>query len=136
MWAELAAERRVLTHFDFWSGNVLWNGSEVSGVVDWTGAGVAPAGFDVGWCRLDIALLYGVEYAELFLQAFERETKATVQNVAVWDLFAAARSHDDVETWTQNYAPLGRDDMTPAPLLTRHERWASRAATRHLRRTT
>ncbi|MFC4052747.1 phosphotransferase [Actinomadura syzygii] len=25
----------MLTHFDFWSGNVLWDGDALTGVIDW-----------------------------------------------------------------------------------------------------
>ncbi|MEO3830397.1 aminoglycoside phosphotransferase family protein [Actinomadura sp. B10D3] len=32
----LAAEPRVLTHFDFWAGNVLWSHGELTGVIDWS----------------------------------------------------------------------------------------------------
>ncbi|WP_165964201.1 aminoglycoside phosphotransferase family protein [Actinomadura sp. KC216] len=49
----LTEAEEVLTHYDFWSGNVLWEGGALTGVVDWSGASRAPRGFDVAWCRLD-----------------------------------------------------------------------------------
>ena len=33
-WGQLAAAPRVLTHYDFWSGNTLWLDGRLSGVVD------------------------------------------------------------------------------------------------------
>jgi aminoglycoside phosphotransferase (APT) family kinase protein len=62
--ALLARENRltrqppVLTHYDYWTGNVLWQGDAITGVIDWAGAARAPRGFDVSWCRLDLVLLH------------------------------------------------------------------------------
>ena len=53
----------VLTHYDFWSGNTIVEGGILTGVVDWSAAPSARAGFDVGWCRLDLYLLYGEHIA-------------------------------------------------------------------------
>jgi hypothetical protein len=39
------------------------------------------------------------------------------------DLWAAARSHRDVETWVPNYRDLGRHDLTAAQLRSRHSAW-------------
>jgi len=50
----LAGQKPVLTHFDFWSGNVLLEHGVITGVVDWSGAAQAPRGLDVSWCRLDL----------------------------------------------------------------------------------
>lgn len=43
-WDRLFLAPRVLTHFDFWSGNTLWHESRLTGIVDWSGAGLAPRG--------------------------------------------------------------------------------------------
>ncbi|MDY0407022.1 aminoglycoside phosphotransferase family protein [Virgibacillus sp. 179-BFC.A HS] len=56
----------VFLHRDFHPNNVLWEGENVSGVVDWVNACVGPAGIDLGHCRYNLAMLYGVSAAELF----------------------------------------------------------------------
>jgi aminoglycoside phosphotransferase (APT) family kinase protein len=61
----------VLTHYDFWSGNALWQADRLSGVVDWSGAALGPRGFDLGWCRLDLYLLFDEHIAGVFLSAYE-----------------------------------------------------------------
>jgi aminoglycoside phosphotransferase (APT) family kinase protein len=38
-----------LTHYDFWSGNVVWEDEVLTGVVDWTNGSLGPPGFDIGW---------------------------------------------------------------------------------------
>lgn len=122
-WNELRSAAAVLTHFDFWSGNVVWHNDAVSGIVDWSGACLAPAGFDVGWCRLDIALLHGAGNAARFLDAYEAAVGAPVEHAALWDLYANARSHDDVVSWSDNYQQLGRSDITSSVLRQRHAEW-------------
>lgn len=73
-WASLSSAPSVPVHYDFWSGNVLWSHEKISGVVDWSGAVNGPAGFDLGWCRLDLHLLYGEHIAGVFFRAYEAAT--------------------------------------------------------------
>jgi aminoglycoside phosphotransferase (APT) family kinase protein len=113
----------VLTHYDFWSGNTLWRGGVLTGVVDWSGGGLGPRGFDVGWCRLDLYLLYGEHVASRFLDTYETASKSVLPGRLVWDLWAVARSHAQVESWAPNYRDLGRTDLTAAELRKRHTAW-------------
>jgi Predicted aminoglycoside phosphotransferase len=119
----LAEEAQVLTHYDYWSGNVLWQEGELTGIVDWSGASLAPRGFDVSWCRLDLTLLYGPVTAEAFLAAYEESAGQAVPALALWDLFALTNSHHSVESWLPNYHDLGRTDLTAAELRRRHATW-------------
>jgi aminoglycoside phosphotransferase (APT) family kinase protein len=118
-WDLITASPAVLTHYDFWSGNVVCNDGDVSGVVDWTGGGVGPAGLDVGWCRLDLYLLYDEQIADAFLATYQ-EAAGTVSDPWLWDLWAVARSFTIIESWDENYRPLGRDDLTASELRHRH----------------
>lgn len=119
---------RVLTHYDYWSGNVLWDGPKLSGIVDWSGACRAPRGFDVSWCRLDLVLLHGTEVAAVFLDAYERAAGTAIPGVRRWDLLALDSSRERIETWEPNYTGLGRHDLTGAELRARHTRWAEELA--------
>jgi aminoglycoside phosphotransferase (APT) family kinase protein len=113
----------VLTHFDFWAGNVLWQGGALTGVVDWSGASLAPRGFDVSWCRLDLVLLHGPATAEAFTRAYEEEAGGPVPDLALWDVFSLTSSYRSVETWLPNYHDLGRTDLTVDDLRERHTSW-------------
>src|ERR1700722_9680048 len=115
-WPHISSEPLVLTHHDFWSGNVVWDANRVNGIVDWNGGSLGPRGFDVGWCRLDLYLLYGEEIADLFLHSYEAAFGAHLSDAALWDLWAVARSDDVVYTWAQNYVDLGRPDLTAGVL--------------------
>jgi aminoglycoside phosphotransferase (APT) family kinase protein len=125
-WQQLTASPEVLTHSDYWSGNVVWREGMLTGIVDWSGAARGPRGFDVGWCRLDLYLLFDERVADVFLAAYEDATGHPVADIWLWDGWALARSHDGVETWAANYRPLGRADLNGDALRRRHSQWTSR----------
>jgi aminoglycoside phosphotransferase (APT) family kinase protein len=122
-WDLIAGAPAVLTHHDYWSGNVVWQDGTLTGVVDWTGAGVGPRGFDVSWCRLDLYLLHGEHAADTFLASYEAASGAVLEDRLLADLWAVARSHGYVETWEPNYSDLGRADLTAGELRRRHTAW-------------
>jgi aminoglycoside phosphotransferase (APT) family kinase protein len=119
----LARAPVVLTHYDFWSGNTLRSGGVLTGVVDWSGGGLGPRGFDMGWCRLDLYLLYGEPIAGMFLGSYETASNSALPERLVWDLWAVARSYEQVESWAPNYRDLGRADLTATELRKRHTAW-------------
>jgi Ser/Thr protein kinase RdoA (MazF antagonist) len=125
-WSHITGSSQVLTHSDYWSGNVVWRDGVLAGVVDWSGGARGPRGLDVGWCRLDLYLLFDERVADVFLAAYEDATGHAVADVALWDGWAVARSHDMVETWAANYRPLGRADLDEGELRRRHSQWTSR----------
>lgn len=122
-WDLLATAPGVLAHYDFWSGNVVWDGGNLTGVVDWTGAVIGPRGFDVGWCRLDLYLLHSERVADTFLDSYEAASGSGLAGQLLADLWAVARSHDHVEAWVPNYSDLGRADLTARELRRRHTAW-------------
>jgi aminoglycoside phosphotransferase (APT) family kinase protein len=124
-WSQIIGVPEVLTHTDYWSGNVVWRYGRLTGIVDWSGASRGPRGYDLGWCRLDLILLFDERVADVFLAAYEAAAGQGVGDVAVWDGWAVARSHDVVETWTPNYAPLGRGDLDEHELRRRHSLWTT-----------
>ncbi|OJF12278.1 phosphotransferase family protein [Couchioplanes caeruleus] len=130
----LRAEESVLTHFDYWSGNVLWQRRSITGIVDWSGASRAPRGLDVSWCRLDLVLLYGPATADVFLAAYQRAAGEAVPDVVLWDLFALTNSHHTVESWRDNYHGLGRTDLTATDLRARHTAWTRDRLEQHRER--
>jgi aminoglycoside phosphotransferase (APT) family kinase protein len=125
-WRQITVSVEVLTHGDYWSGNVVWRDGKLTGIVDWSSGARGPRGFDVGWCRLDLVLLFDERIADVFLAAYEDGIGRTIDDLALWDGWAVAHSHDTVETWASNYAPLGRADLTEQELRRRHSRWAAR----------
>lgn len=130
-WSQIVSSPEVLTHGDYWSGNVVWRGERLTGIVDWSGGSRGPRGFDLGWCRLDLVLLFDERIADDFLAAYEAATGQAVGEIRLWDCWATARSDDAVGSWAPNYLPLGRADLDEGALRRRHAQW-----TAHLREKT
>jgi hypothetical protein len=80
----------------------------------------------LGWCRLDLVLLFDEQIADDFLAAYEAATGQTVGEVRLWDTWAVARSDDAVGSWAPNYLPLGRADLDEDELRRRHAQWTAR----------
>lgn len=115
----------VLVHGDFWCGNAMWQGPQLTGLVDWSGGHSGARGLDVSWCRQDLVLLGDVEAADLFLEAYQRASGTEVVDLREWDLTAGAWADTVVETWAPNYTGIGRPDITPEKLRARLNAWNS-----------
>jgi len=91
-WGQITTSVVVLTHCDYWSGNVVWRNGKLTGIVDWSDAARGPRGFDVGWCRLDLVLLFDERIADVFPAAYEDGIGRMIDDIALWDGWAVARS--------------------------------------------
>jgi aminoglycoside phosphotransferase (APT) family kinase protein len=125
-WSQIVAAPEVLTHCDYWSGNAVWRDGKLTGIVDWSSGSRGPRGFDLGWCRLDLVLLFDQQIADEFLAAYEAGSGVVVDEIRLWDCWAAARSDDGVQSWVPNYEPLGRPDLDEGELRRRHAQWTAR----------
>jgi aminoglycoside phosphotransferase (APT) family kinase protein len=79
-------------HRDFQHFNVLWKRGRLTGTVDWAMASTGPPEIDVGHCRLNLAVLFGADWAEKFRLVYEAETGRAVD--PWWDLHALASYTD------------------------------------------
>ena len=79
-------------HHDFQHFNLLWQRGRLTGVVDWAEACTGPADYDTGHCRLNLAVLFGADWAERMRLAYEAETGRAVD--PWWDLYAIAAYGD------------------------------------------
>ena len=129
-WPQVVGSPEVLTHCDYWSGNVVWRDGRLTGIVDWSDGSRGPRGFDLGWCRLDLVLLFGEQIADDFLAAYEAASGQAVGEIRLWDTWAVARSDHEVGSWAPNYAPLGRADLDEDELRRRQARWTARLSER------
>jgi hypothetical protein len=88
-------------HRDFHPGNVLFSGRAVSGVVDWVHACRGPIEADVSRCRVEIALLAGIDAADDFLVAC-RPLVASYD--PLWDALVAA----ELAPWLDSVAVVNQ----------------------------
>ena len=98
----------VLLHIDYWSGNILWEGNEISAVIDWEEAAYGDPAVDVGYALMNMILMGLPDAADEFLRAYESETGNALQNLGFWELAAAVRPMTDPEDWKIDRPP-GKD---------------------------
>ncbi len=60
-------DRNQFIHRDLHPGNVLFHGPHLTGIVDWVHGCVGPTETDVSRCRVEIALLAGIDAADSYL---------------------------------------------------------------------
>lgn len=86
-------------HVDYWSGNLLWDGGAISAVVDWEEAAWGEPEIDLAYLRMDLALSgMGAAWPGV-LEAYERTLGRPAENLALWELAAAARPMFSPEGW-------------------------------------
>ena len=116
----------VLIHNDFHPGNVLFSRNRLSAIVDWPLAAASQPASDVSFCRIDAAMMLGLEIADMILDAYEAETGAPLEDRPWWDLFAASRAETDLAVWTESYAGLGPRDLTVQQVQARFDEFVAR----------
>ena len=80
----------VLIHGDYWSGNILWEGEQLTGILDWENVAFGNPGFDIAYCRMEM-LIDGMDAAaETFLKTYEAVTGKPVVNLGLCELAIAA----------------------------------------------
>jgi aminoglycoside phosphotransferase (APT) family kinase protein len=117
LWArafELAAGpppafRPCFIHRDYHPANTLWEGSRLTGVVDWIGGSWGPPSVDLGHMRVNLTWDLGLEVADRFLAAHRALTG--LDHNPWWDVACAVDVVPELES----------DDPAPDPSLRRME---------------
>lgn len=104
--------RECFIHRDYHPANVLWQDGRVSGIVDWPSACRGPAGIDVGHCRLNLALLHGVDVADLFLDAYVKHAGSTFKYEPYWDILSAIDGLEASPSVYPGWAAFGVTGLT------------------------
>jgi aminoglycoside phosphotransferase (APT) family kinase protein len=105
-------------HRDFHHFNLLWRRGQLTGVVDWVRSCTGPADFDIGHCRLNLAVLFGADQAERFRLAYEAKAGRAVD--PWWDMYAITAYCDE---W-HSFLPVmvaGRAPVDTAGMTSRVE---------------
>ena len=108
----LKPEAPVLTHLDYWTGNVLWKDGKVAAVVDWEEASYGDPAIDVAYVRLDLCGAGLRQEADDFAAAYRKITGRSLRNLAFWELAAAARPMPDPGNGVDELKAMGYDRMT------------------------
>ena len=103
-------------HSDVQHFNLLWRRERLSGIVDWTSSGRGAPARAVGHCRLNLAVLFSVDWAERFRRAYEAEAGRRLSGW--WDLHELALYSDG---W-QHFIPVQVGGRVPVDLEGMHDR--------------
>ncbi len=98
-WGRWAPVEPRFAHTDYWSGNILWRGDEISAVVDWEEAGYGHPAADVAYCRMGYFIEGIPEAAETFLRAYEAAAGWALTDLPLFELAASARPMTDPTDW-------------------------------------
>jgi aminoglycoside phosphotransferase (APT) family kinase protein len=108
----LELKRPVFVHGDFWPGQAIWWRGQLQGIVDWDFPRLDDPGVDIGYCRMDIAIMTNPAVADEFLQAYEAATGESFRNLRFWDLLAAYQAMEHPGRWhRQGFSGMGRPDL-------------------------
>ena len=102
----------VFLHMDYWPGNVLWLEDRVTAVVDWDFASYGDPALDVAYFRMNMYLRGIKGAADIFLERYEEESGAAVQNLGFWELAVAARPLPDPVLWIPMSREMGDTSAT------------------------
>jgi aminoglycoside phosphotransferase (APT) family kinase protein len=116
-----------LVHGDLWQGNALWDGTTLTGLIDWDCAGVGPAGVDLGSLRCDAALCFGPGAGEHVLSGYESAAGTPAADVAYWDAVAALSTPPDMGWFVDALHGQGRTDLTRSLLVDRRDAFLKEA---------
>lgn len=116
--------KHCFIHRDYHPANVLWQNGKISGVVDWVNACLGPAGVDVGHCRVNMAMLYDVQTADLFLHAYMKQAGRNFSYEPYWDIIALIDILFGPPTVYPGWAAFGVTGLTDSMMAERLDMYA------------
>ncbi|MBP1082553.1 phosphotransferase family protein [Bacillus capparidis] len=115
--------KECFIHRDYHPTNVLWSENTVSGVVDWVNSCKGPAGIDVGHCRVNLAMLFGIQTADLFLSAYENSAGLYYKYDPYWDILSLADIVDGPPEVYPGWPAFGVTGLTDKLIMERLDRY-------------
>lgn len=119
----------VLLHGDFWPGNVLWQGAEITGIIDWEDAELGDPLYEIAVTRFDLLWVFGRDAMEHFTETYKALMGADVDfgNLPFFELMSAIRPSLRISEWVDGWVDLGRDDVTEETFMECHKYYVDRA---------
>jgi aminoglycoside phosphotransferase (APT) family kinase protein len=112
-WVEVRnGQHRKLVHGDYWPGNVLFSRGRLTGVVDWEQPRLGDPAKDVATCRADLAVLFGPQEADAFVDYYVEAGGQPVRNLRFWDLLCCTWAVPEMPQWALAYRVLRRPDLS------------------------
>jgi len=102
-------EHAVLCHDDYHPGNILFQDGELTGVIDWSAARLAPALSDVSYHRAHLAVVFAGDAPERFLSHYRVATGVPLDQLPLWDVLAGAHALRQSPNIAHSVSALGFD---------------------------
>lgn len=105
-------QRQQVVHCDLHGGNVLWDGTVVTGVLDWPGAAIGVAACDEAYAWLDTCLVLGTAAGDALQVAVDEARRGPVPQageVELWRAVALRRALPTPGPWAESYRAAGID---------------------------
>lgn len=104
-------ESPVLMHGDFHPGNLVWTDGELTGVVDWTGTRLGSRGFELAYCRGDVALLFGMDGVRRLTEHYADIAGEVPADLPVFDLMCGLAARKlGASQWLRAFRQQGCTD--------------------------
>lgn len=126
-WPLTPRNRSVALHGDFWPGNLLWREGALVAVLDWEDAAQGDPLADLAIARLDLTFVAGAEAASAFTARYASRVAVDLEQLPVWDLFAALRPAGHFEEWAAVMPEIGRPDLDLERMTSLHAAFVERA---------
>lgn len=126
-WPLAARNPAVALHGDFWPGNLLWREGALVAVLDWEDAARGDPLADLAVARLDLTFVAGPEAARAFTARYASQVDVDLEQLPVWDLFAALRPAGHFEEWAAVMPEIGRPDLDLERMTALHGAFVERA---------
>lgn len=104
-----------LIHLDYWPGNLLWAGDEITGVVDWEEASWGDPAVDVAYCYADLVIAGHSRLASKFISHYRHLSGSDLDALALWEVAAAVR-------WMPDAGRFALEQGQDAATADRHRR--------------
>jgi aminoglycoside phosphotransferase (APT) family kinase protein len=103
-------EPSAFIHRDYHPGNTLWDSGNLTAIVDWTTASWGSPSVDVAHMRANLAMSFGLDTAEAFLDVYRTVVGASYAHSPYWDLRVAVDFLPDLPSNGRPSAELERLD--------------------------
>lgn len=111
-------------HRDYHPCNILWHNNKITGIVDWVNACIGPVGVDIGHMRVNLAMLYGTDIADLFLKYYQKHAK-DFEYTYYWDIISLIDILFSTPTVYQGWIDLGIHNLTDKLIIERLDYYLS-----------
>lgn len=89
----------VLLHGDFWSQNLIWNGSRIAAILDWEDAALGDPLSDLACAILELKYLYDDAEVDRFQAAYGHHTEVDPRRLALWQVHVASAAQHYMGNW-------------------------------------